>query len=216
MQPGTPSDQPQNTSTSPSAPPSAPDYTPSAAEQVPRVTLGMGVIASDEALAAGSQYATPVQSKKYCALNWKAKEYIAPEKNTTWYILLGLVLVGVIALDVLFLKAYTVSALFVAIAVAIVVMSVRPPRDIDYTLSEKGIYVGGQLYDFADYRAFGVLHDGKENSIMLIPVKRFRPGLSVYFPVQQGEQIVDILGQKLPMEELHLDFVDKIVRWLRL
>lgn len=214
MQPETSSDQPQAPASNPQPPVS--DYAPTSAEQVPRVTLGMGMIASDEALAAESPYATPVQSKKDGAVHWKAKEYIAPEKNTMWYVLLGLVLVGVIALDVLFLKAYTVSALFVAIAVAIVVMSVRPPRDIDYTLSEKGIHVGGQLYDLADYRAFGVLHDGKENSIMLIPVKRFRPGLSVYFPVQQGEQIVDILGQKLPMEELHLDFVDKIVRWLRL
>ena len=176
----------------------------------------MGVIASDEALAAGSQYATPMESKKEGVVHWQAKEYIAPEKNAMWYILLGVVVIGVIALDILFLKSYTVSALFVAIAVAIVVMSVRPPRDIDYTLSDKGIHIGGQLYSLADYRAFGVLHDGKENSIMLIPVKRFRPGLSVYFPVEQGEQIVDILGQKLPMEELRLDFVDKIVRWLRL
>lgn len=174
------------------------------------------MVANSQAGMAGSPHVTPKPSDQDGTIHWRAKEYIAPDKNAMWYVMLGVVLVGVIVLDILFLKAYTVSALFIAIAIAIVVMSVRPPRDIDYTLSEKGLYVGGQLYNLSEYRAFGMLHDGKENSIMLIPIKRFRPGLSVYFPIEQGEQIVDVLGKKLPMEELNLDFVDKIVRWLRL
>lgn len=212
MQPESSTDQSQlptrDTSTEPSLAP--------VANTVPRVTLGVGIVESKNGAATGSPHATAGALDQSGAIHWRAKEYIAPEKNTTWYILLGLVLVGVIVLDVLFLKAYTVSALFIAIAVAIIVMSVRPPRDIEYTLSEKGIHVAGQLYNLSDYRAFGVLHDGKENSIMLIPIKRFRPGLSVYFPAEQGEQIVDVLGKKMPMEDLSLDFVDKIVRWLRL
>jgi hypothetical protein len=51
---------------------------------------------------------------------------------------------------------------------------------------------------------------------MLIPTKRFAPGVSVYFPTEVGEQIVDILGQRLPMENLKLDLVDVVVRKLRL
>lgn len=208
--------QPQDNQNPPATPTVGYDPQPTTNEQVPRVTMGVGMVQTDAASGAGTPHTTPVASRSADTIHWRAKEYIAPEKNTTWYVMLGLVLVAVFILDVLFLKAYTVSALFVAIAIAIVVMSVRPPREIEYTLSEKGIYVGGQLYSLSEYRAFGVLYDGKENSIMLIPVKRFRPGLSVYFPYEQGEQIVDMLGQKLPMEELDLDFVDKIVRWLRL
>jgi len=51
---------------------------------------------------------------------------------------------------------------------------------------------------------------------MLIPTKRFAPGVSVYFPDDAGEKIVDILGQRLPMEELKLDVIDIVVRKLRL
>jgi hypothetical protein len=51
---------------------------------------------------------------------------------------------------------------------------------------------------------------------MLIPTKRFSPGLSVYFPEEAGERIVDILGTRLPMETLKLDAIDIIVRRLRL
>lgn len=199
-----------------SVPTETPSSEPLQETQVPKVTLGMGVVASEEAIATGSPHATTIEASKPGTVRWRAKEFISPDKNVGWYIGLGVVVVAVLLLDIFVMKAWTVSAVFIAIAVALIVMSVRPPREIEYTLGEKGVYVDGQLYRFDDYRAFGVMHDGKENSIQLIPVKRFRPGLSVYFPVESGEQIVAILGQKLPMQELEPDFVDKIVRILRL
>lgn len=149
-------------------------------------------------------------------VKWRAQEYISPDKNALWYIGLGVVVVAVILLDFFFIKAYTPSLLILAIAAVLIVMSVRPPRMIDYTLSDKGLYIGEQLVDLEEYKAFGVVHDGKENSVMLIPIKRFKPGLSVYFPLETGESIVDHLGERLPMQEIHPDFVDSIVRILRL
>ena len=53
-------------------------------------------------------------------------------------------------------------------------------------------------------------------SIMLIPTKRFATGVSVYFPEELGERIIDLLGQRLPMENLKLDAIDILVRKLRL
>lgn len=149
-------------------------------------------------------------------VKWQAKEYISPDKNALWYLGLGVVVVAVILLDLLVLKAYTVSLLILAIAAVLVVMSIRPPRVIDYTLSDDSLKVGEQLFNLNEYKSFGVVHDGKENSVLLIPIKRFKPGLSVYFPVESGEAIVDLLGTRLPMQEIHLDFVDRIVRMLRL
>jgi hypothetical protein len=51
---------------------------------------------------------------------------------------------------------------------------------------------------------------------MLLPTKRFKPGVSVYFPEEAGEAIVDMLGARLPMQEFHLDIIDKLVRKLRI
>lgn len=175
--------------------------------QVPRVTLQ----AEGVPLVDGTRLAAPARP-----VTWQAKEYITPEKNIAWYVGLFLVVAAGIIIDVLFLKAWTVSLLLVAIAAVLIVMTVRPSRDITYELSSKGLRVGDQLYSLSDYKAFGVIHDGKENSIFLIPVKRFKPGLSVYFPVESGEQIVELLGHYLPMQEIRLDFIDKVVRMLRL
>ena len=176
-------------------------------QAMPRVTINAGAVSVDTSR---EEEAIPE------AVDWTAKEYIAAEKNTMWYVGLAVVVVAVILLDVFLLKAWTVSFLILAIAAVLIAMSVRPSRDIQYRLTQKGLYVGEQFYDFADYKAFGVMHDGKENSIFLIPVKRFRPGLSVYFPVESGEEIVDLVGQYLPMQEIKLDFVDKLVKMLRL
>jgi hypothetical protein len=102
-------------------------------------------------------------------------------------------------------------------AIAVVIYIRRPPRTLTYALSGKqGLYVGERLYLYEDFRSFGLIRDGDHHSIMLIPRKRFAPGVSVYFPDEAGERIVDILGKRLPMEELKLDVIDLLVRKLRL
>jgi len=150
-------------------------------------------------------------------VNWTAHEYIVMDKSGIWYVLFSLVVMGLIAIDVFLLKSWTFSALVVVMAVAVIVYARRPAREIQYTLSgAHGLYVGERLYNLADFKAFGIIRDGDHHSIMLIPTKRFSPGVSVYFPEEAGEQIVDILGKRLPMENLKLDVIDMIVRQLRL
>ncbi|NCQ54280.1 hypothetical protein COV88_03125 [Candidatus Saccharibacteria bacterium CG11_big_fil_rev_8_21_14_0_20_41_19] len=150
-------------------------------------------------------------------VHWTASEYIHEEKNGLWFILFAIVALAFIAVDILFLKSYTFSVLVIVMAVAVVIYSRRPPRVIKYTLSgDQGLYVGENLYHFSEFKSFSLIKDDQHNSIMLIPIKRFAPGVSVYFPEEVGEEIVDILGARLPMEMLKLDLIDIIIRKLRL
>ena len=64
--------------------------------------------------------------------------------------------------------------------------------------------------------AFGILKEDSHYSAILIPKKRIGMSVKVYFPEQNGEAIVDALGARLPMEEVKLDFIDKIVNFLRI
>lgn len=149
-------------------------------------------------------------------VNWQAKEFIHQEKNKSWYMIFGVVLVALLAVATLLMKSPSFAVLLVVIAVVIIVFAKRPPRTMSYSLSEKGLHIGDTLHSFADFKAFGVIHDGLEYSVMLIPTKRFMPGVSVYFPEESGEEIVDMLGSRLPMQDLHLDVIDRVVRTLRL
>jgi hypothetical protein len=150
-------------------------------------------------------------------ITWSAQEYVHIDKGIGWYILFAVIVLALVAIDIFFLKSWTFSALVVVMAVAIVIYIRRPPRTLTYALSPaQGLYVGERLYHFDEFRAFGLIKDGDNHSIMLIPRKRFSPGVSVFFPEEAGERIVDILGQRLPMDELKLDVVDVLIRKLRL
>lgn len=150
-------------------------------------------------------------------VSWTANEYVDLPKGVIWYGAAVAVVLALIAVDIFFLKSYTFSVLLVVMAVALFIYSSRPPRSIQYTLSgRQGLYVGEKLYHLSEFRSFGLIDDDGHHSIMLIPVKRFAPGVSVYFPEEAGEQIVDILGQRLPMETIKLDVFDIVIRKLRL
>ncbi len=185
-----------------------------ATRQTPMVTMSMGEFATESTTGAPEVSAPRVDGEP---VQWQAQEYITTDKNPIWYAGLGLFVVAAVLLDWFVLKTFfTVSLLAIVIAVVIIVMHVRPARVLNYLLDDEALHIGDQVYPLSEYKSFGVLHDGKENSIHLIPVKRFKPSLQVYFPLESGEAIVDSLGARLPMEELHLDFVDRIVHLFRL
>lgn len=150
------------------------------------------------------------------SITWQAKEYLHLERNTTWFVSVVAAAVVLLAIAILLMKAYTFALLIVVMAVAVIVLAKRPPRTLKYVLSQKGLYVEDQLHRLEEYKSFGVIHDEGEYSVMLVPTKRFSPSLTVYFPADLGEKIVDFLGQRLPMQDLQLDVVDRLVRKLRL
>jgi len=150
-------------------------------------------------------------------ITWTAQEYVHSERNGWWFVLFVLVVLSLVAVSIFLLQSWSFSALIVVMAVALVIYIRRAPRTLTYAISPmQGLYVGERLYHFDEFRAFGLIQDGPHYSIMLIPRKRFSSGVSVFFPDEAGERIVDILGKRLPMENLKLDVVDAIVRKLRL
>jgi hypothetical protein len=149
-------------------------------------------------------------------VQWRAVEYIQQDKQPLWYLGFAGVVVVLMVLAIWLMQAWTFAVLILVMAVALLVYAHRPPRELTYVLSEKGLYINDQLHPMGEFKSFGVVQNSQLNSLMLIPVKRFRPGLSVFFPTEVGEQVVDLLGAYLPMQDLKLDFFDKIVQKLRL
>jgi hypothetical protein len=150
-------------------------------------------------------------------ISWSAAEYIVAEKNAFWYVGFAFVVLALIVLDIFLLKSYIFTALVILMAISLIVYIRRPARQVAYSISpDKGIYVAENLRHFEDFKYFGVIKDGEHFSIMLIPTKRFAQGLSIYFPEELGEKIVDVLGSQLPMQELKLDAIDKVIRKLHL
>lgn len=148
-------------------------------------------------------------------VKWQAKEYITHDKNAGWYIGLAIVGIALVALSI-WLQWWTFTALIVVSVISLLLYVIRPPRELKYSVDAKGLTEGEKTYSFEEYRAFGILQDDTNFAIVLMPRKRFSPAVTVYFPKEKGEEIVDIFGARLPMEEVKLDILDKMVRKLRI
>ncbi len=154
-------------------------------------------------------------AKTPSSISWQAEEYIVKDHTTLWY--LGLFLVsGALSILAIFIEWWTFLVIIILSCISILIFTLRPPRKINYHLDTHGLMEEKTLHKFEEYKAFGVLQEGKHFSIVLIPKKRLAISTKVYFPSNNGEVIVDILGGHLPMEQVKLDFLDKIVNLLRI
>lgn len=227
-QPQTPAPQPPTSppSSLPPTPVSAPSLQ-SPVEPTPQPTPtaeAMGMVAVNDQVEDGFGFeADELPEDEYeeeldltDPIKWSASEYIHQEKNALWFVIFAIVIAVFMAIAVFLMQSPTFAVLLVVIAVMVVVFAKRPPRVIDYALSNDGLHIGETLHKFTDFKSFGVVRDGEEYSVMLIPRRRLQPGITVYFPEEAGEDIVDALGSRLPMKDLHLDVVDRLVRKLRL
>jgi hypothetical protein len=146
---------------------------------------------------------------------WQDIEYIQHEKGPMWYVGFFITVI-VFVIGAVLLQAWTFIPLIIVMAVALVIYTHREPRHLNYTWSAKGLTINDQLHPTGEFKSFGVIQDSGHNALSFIPVKRFRPGLTVFFPVEVGEQLVDAVGAYLPMQDIHLDAFDQIIRKLRI
>lgn len=148
-------------------------------------------------------------------ISWEAQEYVQHSRETGWYV--GLVLIGLVLVAGSILMGWWSFAVLIVVSVlALFVYTIRPPRVLKYSLSNKGLTEGARLYEYKDYKSFGILQDGEHFAIVLTPRKRFSGRVTVFFPENKGEEIVDAFGARLPMEEVKLDFIDKLIKFLRI
>lgn len=148
-------------------------------------------------------------------LSWQASEYVHHEKERLWFVMLGVSGLALLAIAIFLIHSYTFAALIVVMTIALGVYAVRQPKIVSYQLSPAGVQINDKRFHFHDFRYFGVIEDGPLYSIMLVPNKRFMPAVTLYFPAESGEAIVDAMGARLPMEHIELDAFDKMMRYLR-
>ncbi len=148
-------------------------------------------------------------------LSWTASEFIAHSKEPSWYMaLFG----GAFVLSLLvYVATRDVVAAVVVIVGAILfgVSASRPPRQMTYTLSQKGLAIGSRIFLYKDFRSFSVVDEGAFSSIVLMPLKRFAPPLSLYYHPADAQRIVSVLAEHLPLQEHKHDLTETLMRRIR-
>lgn len=149
-------------------------------------------------------------------IRWQAAEYAHRERDQIWFVFFFLITIGLIGVAIFIIKSPTFAILVPVMAAALFIYMRHPPRMLNYTLSRHGIYINDQLFAFGEFKSFALMQGVDHHSIMLIPTHRFKPAVTINFPEDVGEVIVDMLAARLPMRELQPDVVDQIIRKLHL
>ena len=148
-------------------------------------------------------------------VSWTASEFVSHRKGFSWFVTLGLGLFVLVAI-VYLLTQDIFASLGVSIAgIAFAAFSVRPPRVLNYTIDEKGIQIGQRFYGYNDFKSFSILQDGAFPSVLLMPLKRFLPPITLFCEPQSADAIIDALSAYLPHETREPDLVDKLMGHLR-
>lgn len=148
------------------------------------------------------------------SIAWTASEFIAHSKTTGWYFML-IGVTAVIAVAAFFLTDIITTVMIVIVALLFGIMGSRKPRELPYRIDELGVQVDRKMYDFTNFKSFSIVQEEGIESIWFMPMQRFKPGLSIYFSPQEGQQIVDFLGEFLPYEEKQLDTIDQLMHRIR-
>jgi hypothetical protein len=148
-------------------------------------------------------------------VTWTASEFIAHDKPSLWYggFILAVGLVG--GITYLISREIIMVVAVVAAMASFGIMATRRPRVLEYQLDAHGVQIGPKLYHYGEFRSYSLLQIGAIHAIDLIPVQRFKPLITIYFPPDQEEPILSKLGESLPLEQRSVDLVDRLMHRLR-
>jgi hypothetical protein len=86
---------------------------------------------------------------------------------------------------------------------------------LEYRVDNEGIEIAGKFYSYGEFKSFSIMPEGAFSSIMLVPLRRFAPPLSIYYDPADEEKFVSVVAQHLPLEEHQHDMIDHLARRIR-
>lgn len=146
---------------------------------------------------------------------WTASEFIAHTKNPSWYLILAIATLILTAIIYLLTKDKVTAVAIVIASLLFGIMASRKPRELEYSVGTDGMHIGPKFYPYSVFKSFSVMQEEGIESIWFMPLKRFMPGLSIYFAPDQGQKIIDVLSEYLPFENRKLDMIDGLMHRLR-
>ncbi len=199
------------------APPSAPESDTVATALSPSPVESPAVSPQEVSAASGQMpiISAPLQQAQPEAFNWSAAEYVHHEKHGMWY---GLYALGTVLLAavVYFTTKDILSTVIVFVAIlGLILFASRKPSAQEYTLDGDVLRVGNKDYYLHDFKAFSVIEESQVAELILRPLKRFLPMVSVYVSPDQVDALADYLADFLSFEPHKPDAVDNLLRRIR-
>lgn len=148
-------------------------------------------------------------------VSWTASEFAAHDKTAGWYILLAIGTLLLAGITVLLIRDIVSVSVVVIAGLILGIYAAHKPRQLQYAVSSRGLSVDGKQRDYSEFRSFSVVSEGALSSLIFMPLKRFAVPLTIYYPIEDEEQILSLVSSQLPLEEYNHDAVDRLIRRMR-
>lgn len=147
-------------------------------------------------------------------IKWEAPDFEHSQSSPVLLLILG-VLLGVGAIGLLFFKNFLFS-IFLLIAGGLVVShAYRIPRQINFSITSRGITIGGRLYTFEDLHSFWIFYDPPLfKELSLRSRKTFMPIIRAPLGELDPIRLRNILLRFLREEKDEMSAVDVIAKRL--
>ena len=149
-------------------------------------------------------------------VHWTASEFIAHEKSPLWYMALAATSAVLMAFAIFVVHDVVAVVSIALIAILFGAVASHKPRTMQYTIDSTGITIGKKVFSYGEFKSFGLVKEEAFSNITLAPLKRFSPPLSIYYPPEEEENIVQVLSAYLPIAPVQSDMIDALLRRIRL
>jgi hypothetical protein len=145
-------------------------------------------------------------------LHWRAPEYEKYEKSRQWYLYVSLVLLAVIAYAV-YTDSPVMAITFILIGVVGYIFINRAPQVIDFAVTQEGIIIGREIYDFENIKSFWIFYEPHDIKVVSLHIKnKLMPYIHIPIHEENPIEIRRLLLKYIPEEKQDPSLMDILER----
>lgn len=150
-------------------------------------------------------------------LDWEAPEFIKHSKGKVWFVAAGLVL-ATIVLYALYSGSVTMAIAFIVLAGVYYISHHHEPRNIQISLNNFGIKVGGRYIPYSQVKAFWIVYNPPHVKILkLLSTDKFMGEMTIQLGEQEPGEVRRIILKHIPeYEGREESFADIVIRLTKL
>lgn len=135
-------------------------------------------------------------------ITWKALEHAHTEKTSDWFWALGIVAISSALVAILF-QNVLFALLIVIASFTLALLAARPPRELTFSLTRRGILIDKALFPYQTLTAFWIQDIDTDNPVLIVDVHTIMtPHIIVSLEHTDAEQVHTYLSEYLPEKEL--------------
>ncbi|KKQ27163.1 MAG: hypothetical protein US42_C0014G0060 [Candidatus Magasanikbacteria bacterium GW2011_GWC2_37_14] len=136
---------------------------------------------------------------------WSILEYEQHERNTAWYVIMGVLGVGLVTYALL-TGNFLFALIVVLFAIILFLQSHQSPRNVLFQITDLGVVVGSRFYPYSELNNFYVVYNPPEVKNLFISCKStWRPLLRIPLldknPVEVKYSLREFLTEDLEKED---------------